>query len=150
MAQVLFPGFRATDANGNVLAGAKLNVYEAGTTTPLDVYTDDALSVAHAKPIVADAGGLFAAIYAGPDDYKFVLDTSADVEVWTIDKICTTSHVRRASCLGYNYLYIYCSFACMHTRRSLKVDISCFPNTSNLLLEPSYFLSSVFILLVLI
>ncbi|MCP4410189.1 MAG: hypothetical protein GY807_21090 [Gammaproteobacteria bacterium] len=82
MAQVLFPGFRATDANGAILSGAKMRFDEAGTTTKLDTYTDEALSIAHANPVVADSGGFFATIYVGPDEYKATLLTSADVEVW--------------------------------------------------------------------
>jgi len=85
MAQVLFPGFRATDANGAILAGALLYVYEAGTTTPLDVYTDAALTTAEANPVVCDAGGLLPVIYGGPDDYKFVIKTSGGSTVQTID-----------------------------------------------------------------
>jgi hypothetical protein len=85
---LLPPLFQATDSNGAVLSGAKLFVYDAGTTTDADVYTDTALSVAHPQPVVADSAGRFANIYApSGQNYKIVLKTSADVTVSTIDDI---------------------------------------------------------------
>ncbi len=53
----------ALDANGDPVAGALAYWYEAGTSTPLTVYTDSALSVAHATPQVADANGVFAQVW---------------------------------------------------------------------------------------
>ena len=41
---------------GSRYAGAKLNFYLTGTTTPTDTYTTPALSVAHDNPVVADSG----------------------------------------------------------------------------------------------
>lgn len=75
---------------GSPYAGAKLHTYRAGTTTELDVYKTSALSVAHTNPVVADANGIFPAIYIDPGsgyDLKIVLTTSADVELWTEDDI---------------------------------------------------------------
>jgi hypothetical protein len=86
MAQVLFPGRRFTDTNGNPIAGGKLEVYEAGTTTPLDTFTDAALTVASDNPIILDSAGLIPVIYAAPDNYKFVLKSSDEATTyWTID-----------------------------------------------------------------
>jgi hypothetical protein len=58
------------------------------------VYTDAALTTAHSNPIICDSGGYPTSdgstqspIYGAPDDFKFVLHTSADVEVWTIDDL---------------------------------------------------------------
>lgn len=67
--------------NGGTLAGgAKLYVYEAGTTTPLDTYTTDALDPlsVNSNPIVADSNGRFGAIFLAADDYKFVCKSSDD------------------------------------------------------------------------
>lgn len=86
MAQVLFPGRRFTDTNGEPINGGKLYVYEAGTTTPLDTYTDEALSTAADNPIVLDSAGLIPVRYAAPDEYKFVLKSSDDATTYfTID-----------------------------------------------------------------
>lgn len=86
MAQVLFPGRRFTDTNGNPINGGLMYVYEAGTTTPLDTYTDSALTTAADNPIVLDSAGLIPVRYAAPDEYKFVLRSSDDATTYfTID-----------------------------------------------------------------
>lgn len=68
---------------GLVLAGAKLHTYVAGTpSTPLATYSDQALTIPNANPIVASAGGLFGPIYLTPAvAYKFVLTDASDVTV---------------------------------------------------------------------
>lgn len=79
-ATLLIPPFRALDASGNPYSGAKLYFYASpGTTTPVDVYTTAALSVAHANPVVADAGGKFANIYGSSAvAYRAVMKDSTD------------------------------------------------------------------------
>ncbi|MAZ02521.1 MAG: hypothetical protein CMN56_05225 [Sneathiella sp.] len=78
----------ALDATGVPLAGAKLEFYRAGTSTPEDTYTTAARSVAHANPVVADSQGRFPAIYLGTSyNYKAILKTSADVIRDTQDNI---------------------------------------------------------------
>lgn len=72
---------RAADSTNAVLSGAKANIYAAGTTTPLSLFSDTALSVAAANPIVADAFGQFAIRYFAPVAYKIATTTSADVAV---------------------------------------------------------------------
>ncbi len=79
-ATLLIPPFRALDASGNPYSGAKLYFYASpGTTTPVDVYTTAALSVAHANPVVADSGGKFANIYGSSAvAYRAVMKDSTD------------------------------------------------------------------------
>lgn len=79
------PIFQALDDNGAPLSGAKLYFYEAGTTTPRDVFSDTALSTAISQPVVADSAGRFPDIYMSANDYKAVLQNSSSVEVWTQD-----------------------------------------------------------------
>lgn len=84
MAGSLLPAylFRATNAAGDTLSGAKLYFYQTGTLTPQSVYTTSAVSVAHPNPLVADSGGLFPAVYPDPTKtYRAILKTSADVAV---------------------------------------------------------------------
>lgn len=72
--------------NTEVAGGAKLYVYEAGTTTPLDTYSDSGLSTPNANPVVADANGRFGAIFLAADDYKFVCKSSDDATTFfTVD-----------------------------------------------------------------
>lgn len=84
------------DSSGTPYAAAKLYTYRAGTTTNLATYTTNALSVALSNPIVADANGLFPAIYIDPDsgyDLRVILKTSAGVTIYDEDNIprATTS-----------------------------------------------------------
>ena len=82
------------DSSGNPLSGGKLYTYTAGSSTAQTTYTTSAGSVANANPVVLNSGGYPAAsgsvvsiwLTAGVS-YKFVLKTSADVEVWTRDNI---------------------------------------------------------------
>jgi len=77
-----------TDA-GAVAAGYKLYTYAAGTTTAQATYSDSALAVANANPIVLDSAGR-AKIFLPGQSFKFVLKTAADVTVWTIDNVAAT------------------------------------------------------------
>ena len=84
--QLIIP--RQLDANGDAASGAKALVYETGTTTPVTVYTDTALSVAHASPIVADSAGYFAqAFYGGSTALKVVVTDSSDATLVTYDPV---------------------------------------------------------------
>lgn len=77
------------DDNGVPLTGGKLYIYAAGTTTPATTYTTSAGNVANANPIVLDAAGRVSAeiwITEGTS-CKFILKTSADVQIWSHDNI---------------------------------------------------------------
>lgn len=78
------------DGSGNPLASGKLYTYLAGTTTATTVYQTSS-GTAHANPIVLDSAGRISGsseIYLEPGlSYKFTLNTSADVLVWTQDNI---------------------------------------------------------------
>jgi hypothetical protein len=76
------------DSSVRVTPGAKAYFYTTLTTTPQDTYTTSALSVAHPNPVVADANGVFPAIYLNPSlVYKLTLTTSADVLIYTVDPV---------------------------------------------------------------
>ena len=89
MARLFFmPQAVRVDSSGTPYAGAKLNFYLTGTTTPTDTYQDNALGTAHANPVVADSAGQFAAIYLDPAvTYKVVLTDSADNTLDTVDPV---------------------------------------------------------------
>lgn len=80
------PKFRAFDSNGDPLSGGLLYTYEAGTTTPKATYTTEAGDIANANPVVLDSDG-YADVWLGDGGYKFVLKTSADVTIWTVDDL---------------------------------------------------------------
>ncbi|MGB7337070.1 MAG: hypothetical protein WBD01_14885, partial [Salaquimonas sp.] len=86
--QLFPPGYQIEDKNGKALSGAKLYIYDAGTTTDASTFLDDALSSPATQPIVADAAGRIAAFYvASGQKYKVVAKTSADVPLYTDDDI---------------------------------------------------------------
>ena len=54
---------RALDAAGDGVSGAKVSLFETGTTTPVTGYTDAGGATAHPTPLVSDGGGTFAEIF---------------------------------------------------------------------------------------
>ena len=91
----LFEILQFFDNSGNPLAGGKIDTFEAGTSTPLAVFTDSTLATAHPQPVVLDSAGRIQ-IWLGARTYKFVLKTSADVVLQTIDNIPGTSLIGTA------------------------------------------------------
>ncbi|HWE98692.1 MAG TPA: hypothetical protein VG248_02745 [Caulobacteraceae bacterium] len=82
------PVLRAIDANGAPMAGAKLQFYATGTTTPAAVYTSSTLGTPLSNPVVADSGGLFVPIYLDPTVvYRAQLLTSGATLIQDIDPI---------------------------------------------------------------
>ncbi|MBF0399969.1 MAG: hypothetical protein HQL90_04305 [Magnetococcales bacterium] len=80
--------YRAIDDNGNPLAGGLVYTYASGTSTPLTTYSDSALSVPNANPVVLDSRGE-ANIYFS-SAMKIVLKTPAGVTITTVDGIETS------------------------------------------------------------
>jgi hypothetical protein len=80
------------------LPGSKLYFFQTGTSTPQDVYTDEALQVAHSSPVVADGSGVFAPIYLDPTlpDYRVSHYTSADVLIYTVDDVPSNQNVQQS------------------------------------------------------
>jgi hypothetical protein len=82
------PVFRAVDATGAPIAGAQLQFYLTGTTTPNPVYSSAALSTPLSNPVVADSGGLFAPMWLDPTvTYRVQLLTAAGALVQDIDPV---------------------------------------------------------------
>ena len=84
-------GWQFFDNNGNPLSGGKLYTYEAGTTTPEPTYTTSSGGTAHANPIVLDSAGRIPGSsevwLTEGQSYKFILKTSADVQLWSADNV---------------------------------------------------------------
>lgn len=82
------------DANGAPLSGGRLLSFSAGTTTPLATYTDATGLVQNTNPVVMNASGFPAnssgsivGIWLGAQKYKFVLQDSLGVQLWSIDQV---------------------------------------------------------------
>lgn len=80
--------FTPVDGNGHVYAGAQLFFYQTGTTTLQTVYADSGATTPLSNPVVADANGLFPAIYlSNVLAYKTVLLSAAGATLRTTDPI---------------------------------------------------------------
>jgi hypothetical protein len=80
------PVLRAIDQNGAPMAGAQMQFYQTGTTTPTPAYSSATLATPLSNPVVADSGGLFPPIWLDPTvTYRVQLLTSAGALVQDID-----------------------------------------------------------------
>jgi hypothetical protein len=84
-----FPQF--LNSAGAVYSGGTLSFYVSGTSTPLDTYTDSALSVANANPVVLNSAGFpSTAIFLQNRPYRVVLKDSSGNEIWTADPVSSS------------------------------------------------------------
>lgn len=63
MAQLSPVRFRATNAIGEIVVGAGLFIFQAGTSTPADIFTDAELMTPAANPLVSDLDGYWPQFY---------------------------------------------------------------------------------------
>lgn len=85
------PFLHPVNGSGTPYPGALLYFYTAGTTTPLNTYSDKDLTTPNAHPVVADANGLFGQIFLGSGTYDVVLKTSAGATVWTAEDVAASA-----------------------------------------------------------
>jgi hypothetical protein len=81
------PRVSTLDLVGAVAGGAGLSFYTTGTSTPLPVYSDSALTIPISQPVRASDAGLFPAIYLNDalGNHKIVCTDADGVELWTVD-----------------------------------------------------------------
>ena len=77
------------DANGAPLAGSKLDVYLASTTTRIDSYTSSDKLTKNTNPLILDSLGQCALFIDERTLFKLVLKSAAGVNVWTLDNLAT-------------------------------------------------------------
>jgi hypothetical protein len=77
------------DNNGIPLAGGYIYTYQAGSTTPLATYTDVNGNIANSNPIVLSPSGRlpYELWLSVGFSYKFVIKTSDDVLIQTLDNL---------------------------------------------------------------
>ena len=86
--QISFNALRAFDTDGLPAGGAQAFFYETGTTTPVTVYAESALTTPLASPHVADSDGYFAQVFSnGAVQIKCVIKDSLGVVLSTIDPV---------------------------------------------------------------
>lgn len=79
----ILPVYRWLVTNDGVFVpGAKAYFYASGTSTPQAVYTNAALSVAHAQPVVADAEGVLPVIYLSAVSYRVFITDAAGATIF--------------------------------------------------------------------
>jgi hypothetical protein len=87
IATLFDPHFQATYL-GLPVSGAKLNFYRAGTTSRITSYQNSTATTPHTNPVVADASGMFPAIFlAQVAPFKIVLTTALGTTLQSIDNI---------------------------------------------------------------
>src|SRR5690606_6608741 len=79
------------DGNGEPVPGAQARFYATGTTTPVTVYSDRAETTPHPVPLVADAEGVFPAVFRSGRTLKVVVTDADGVALWTVDPVLTVS-----------------------------------------------------------
>lgn len=95
------PRTQYLDGNGDPYDSGKLYFYEAGTTTALDTYSDSALSVANANPVILDSAGRApASIFLLGRNYKVVLKDKNDATIWTEDNVTADDEVNTIAALS--------------------------------------------------
>jgi len=89
MTLLVLPRQLLTDANGNPYSGAKLYVFDAGTSTPRATYTTNSFSQPHAHPVLSLADGRFPAVYINPDGgaVKITLQDANGVQISSDDNV---------------------------------------------------------------
>lgn len=76
------PFSQQLDTNGKPLVGAKLFIYEAGTTTPVTVYEDFGLEIATTNPVVTDGAGRLPEFWLDNGAYRVRLTTAGGVVIF--------------------------------------------------------------------
>lgn len=97
------PQFFADPVTGSPLAGGFLYFYVTGTSTPLNIYTDAALTIAAANPMVLDADGFpTTSIFLQNAAYKVTLKDSNLVDIWTKDPVYASDYSTLAAVMPWN------------------------------------------------
>jgi hypothetical protein len=91
MGRFVLPLQQVFTLSGRLGAGYQLHFYESGTSTPQDTFSDDALTIENANPVVADAEGRFDDIFLSNLPYKVTLSDEDGVLIWTSDPVETAT-----------------------------------------------------------
>jgi len=81
------PDVQFADQNGLPYAGGTLGFFASGTSTPLNTYSDSALSVANTNPVVLDSAGRAGSVFLQNLAYKVTLTDVNSNLIWTFDPV---------------------------------------------------------------
>lgn len=94
------PNEQFCDATGLPYAGGSLAFYASGTSSPLNTYSDSALTIANTNPVVLDSAGRAGSIFLQTLAYKVVLSDVNNNQIWTEDPVYTSDYSTRAKITG--------------------------------------------------
>jgi len=83
-------------STGLPYAGGTLTFYASGTSTPLDTYSDSALTTPNSNPLTLDSAGRNSAVFLQNLPYKVVLKDSLGNEIGTADPVYASDYSTRA------------------------------------------------------
>jgi hypothetical protein len=86
--------------DGRPIVGAQIQTYVSGTTTPKAVYSDAALTIPHANPVVADAAGRFPAMFLAGGNYRVILLNPDGSTIATYDPVAGSSSADETTAAG--------------------------------------------------
>jgi hypothetical protein len=81
------PRLQAIDAIGHPIPGAQMRAFFAGSSTPTSLYTDADLVTPLSNPVIADAAGVFPAMFSQPVSLKLELLDAGGVLLYTTDNV---------------------------------------------------------------
>lgn len=97
-----FAPVRILTTNALPGVGYQARFFASGTTTPVITYTDEALTVAHPTPLLADAAGVFTAVWATTGSaIKAVIADANGATVYTVDPVQSISSASGASDVSF-------------------------------------------------
>jgi hypothetical protein len=90
------PNEQFADASGIPYAGGSLAFFASGTSTPLNTFSDSALSIANTNPVVLDSAGRANSVFLQNLAYKVVLSDVNNNLIWTEDPVYASDYSTRA------------------------------------------------------
>lgn len=90
------PNEQFSDSAGLPYAGGTLAFYASGTSTPLNTYSDSALSIANTIPVVLDSAGRANTVFLQNLAYKVALSDVNNNLIWTEDPVYASDYSTRA------------------------------------------------------
>lgn len=85
--RLIIPNPQFADGTGLPYANGKLYFFVTGTSTPLNTYSDSALTVPNANPIILDAAGRSGSVFLQNLAYKVQLFDANNNQIWSIDPV---------------------------------------------------------------
>lgn len=82
---VSFNPSRAFDENTDAVAAAQAYFYDTGTLTARVVYSDSALTVPHAVPLLADGSGIFPEVFVGGGPVRAIVKKPDGTTIYDLD-----------------------------------------------------------------